>query len=299
MKKCVICGNDFEPKSKRHLTCSDECSFRHGQNLRRDRKRSRIVRNEIECRYCGKRFLPEGYRNLDKIKFCSKQCYNNYNYYKGQKPAERKKIAPAKPRNCELCGSVFTPDLTHDFARFCSTDCNTQYHNKKRRERSAAKREIALNTLYHCPQCKNEFKPLHIKQVYCSVDCRNESKRLRRIAEYAKLSTEQRRDLKRHKNKFRLDGNWQKALERDNGKCALCGSIDNLAVHHLNAKGEREKSRKRQKDDSRLENLITLCEKCHIDMHRVYVIYEDGCWFVQGNAFKKLGLDGAIQIKDL
>ena len=41
--------------------------------------------------------------------------------------------------------------------------------------------------------------------------------------------------------------------QRDENKCALCDSVDNLEVHHING----------LKRDNNLDNLVTLCRKCH------------------------------------
>ena len=52
----------------------------------------------------------------------------------------------------------------------------------------------------------------------------------------------------------------QQILRRDGWRCQLCGSMQNLEVHHL-------RFRSRCGDDSE-ENLITLCAECHVRVHR-------------------------------
>ena len=61
----------------------------------------------------------------------------------------------------------------------------------------------------------------------------------------------------------RLPNNWQKirkeVLKRDNFCCLVCGSKENLHVHHLYPKyfgGSHQ-----------LSNLTTLCDKCHATRH--------------------------------
>ena len=49
-------------------------------------------------------------------------------------------------------------------------------------------------------------------------------------------------------------------LKRDGWRCQLCGTSNNLEVHHI-------RSRSRLGDDT-LQNLITLCAKCHATIHR-------------------------------
>lgn len=50
----------------------------------------------------------------------------------------------------------------------------------------------------------------------------------------------------------------QKCLAQKINACNVCGSGENLLVHHLN--GDR--------GDNRLENLVPLCQSCHKRVHR-------------------------------
>ena len=54
----------------------------------------------------------------------------------------------------------------------------------------------------------------------------------------------------------KLDGNRIKALSRDGNQCRLCGSTNNLIVHHIIPRTRG--------GDNTLTNLITLCRKCHL-----------------------------------
>ena len=47
-------------------------------------------------------------------------------------------------------------------------------------------------------------------------------------------------------------------LERDNSQCQRCESIEALLVHHLDLDDRNNK----------LDNLITLCSTCHLELHR-------------------------------
>lgn len=49
------------------------------------------------------------------------------------------------------------------------------------------------------------------------------------------------------------------AIERDGRKCVLCGSTDNLEVHHIKHRADGGT------DD--LDNLTTLCARCHAKQH--------------------------------
>ena len=51
----------------------------------------------------------------------------------------------------------------------------------------------------------------------------------------------------------------RQVLERDGWRCQVCGSMQNLQVHHL-------KFRSRSGSDEE-QNLITLCTECHARTH--------------------------------
>jgi 5-methylcytosine-specific restriction endonuclease McrA len=52
----------------------------------------------------------------------------------------------------------------------------------------------------------------------------------------------------------------QQVLERDGWRCQVCGSMQNLQVHHLKFRS--------QSGSDEEQNLITLCEECHTRIHR-------------------------------
>jgi 5-methylcytosine-specific restriction endonuclease McrA len=52
----------------------------------------------------------------------------------------------------------------------------------------------------------------------------------------------------------------RKVLERDNWRCQFCGARDQLQVHHLQSRAQLGADVE--------ENLITLCNRCHENVHR-------------------------------
>ena len=52
---------------------------------------------------------------------------------------------------------------------------------------------------------------------------------------------------------------YRQVLARDNWRCQVCGSRDNLQVHH-------QQLRSQQGSDEE-SNLITLCAGCHAQLH--------------------------------
>lgn len=68
----------------------------------------------------------------------------------------------------------------------------------------------------------------------------------------------------RSTDKQRFGGNRLKALERDNHKCVECASDYLLQVHHLDEMGRNKDRRIR---NNNLDNLVTLCARCHLLKH--------------------------------
>jgi 5-methylcytosine-specific restriction endonuclease McrA len=52
----------------------------------------------------------------------------------------------------------------------------------------------------------------------------------------------------------------RQVLERDGWRCQVCGSMQNLQVHHLKFRS--------QSGGDEEQNLITLCAQCHEQVHR-------------------------------
>ena len=62
---------------------------------------------------------------------------------------------------------------------------------------------------------------------------------------------------------------WRRAVfERDNWTCQKCGSKKDLNAHHIKSYAKFPKLR------YRLNNGITLCKKCHIEIHKKKLIPE-------------------------
>ena len=79
-----------------------------------------------------------------------------------------------------------------------------------------------------------------------------------------KLNKEEIIQKKKAYGEFIKSPYWRKVrklvLKRDNNCCCSCGSMDNLHIHHLTYKHHF-------KELDNLDDLITLCKKCHNDIH--------------------------------
>lgn len=68
---------------------------------------------------------------------------------------------------------------------------------------------------------------------------------------------------RQRREKLHFDNRRQAALERDGYRCTLCGSQEQLVVHHRDGRG-----RNHPNPNNELDNLQTLCNSCHITIHR-------------------------------
>lgn len=68
--------------------------------------------------------------------------------------------------------------------------------------------------------------------------------------------------IESYMNEKRYNGNYYKVFNRDNCKCVLCGSIEQLCVHHIDGYD------KNKPENSNANKMITLCRQCHSQVHR-------------------------------
>ena len=67
------------------------------------------------------------------------------------------------------------------------------------------------------------------------------------------------------KVKFRSSGKWKRKraeiLKRDHKQCKICGNTTGLQCHHIVSIDVNDKLKLEN------PNIITLCQKCHLDVH--------------------------------
>lgn len=293
-KECIVCGKVFKTNDVRKLICSEVCVNKKKNQYVKDKKTEELeqIRSERTCPHCGEIFIPEGRRNLTRTKFCSAKCRQNF---KNKERWEKVKPPNPEPRPCAICSKTFTPSRKSPNAVTCSKECNIKRQQAMGKERRDKQRNEKLRQGKICAACGIRFFPNTHNQKFCSEKCRLEKKKEVQRKNAAAIPAE----VKAERNKrCRWGGSWLKAMERDNNKCQLCGNEEKLNVHHLDGNGEK-KNGKRVENDTSLDNLITLCEQCHKDMHGIFIIKIADGWGVRGNAFKKLGLSGTIKILDI
>lgn len=188
----------------------------------------------IKCDNCGEEFFKYSSR-IAKHNFCNRKCYQEYH------------SKDIKEYICEICGKSFKGSK-YNANRFCSRECYNAFHSIK-------------NKVRICPTCKKEFIAKCSEDKYCSKECYNKNRNMPKGENHwnwqggiSKIND--RKDSNDYKQ-------WRKQVyQRDNYTCQYCGSKEKINAHHI----------KSWKDFPELRydvnNGITLCEKCHINLHK-------------------------------
>lgn len=204
----------------------------------------------LYCTVCRKPFDVKPYRI--NAKYCSPDCRNTGAI--GRKPSNTGIYTARIELICEYCQKPFIREsgrLKHGRGKHCSKEC--QYAAIKLRPSDA-------NEIKVCIGCGKSFEILKTKLLsgrgegkYCSRSCRNLYRHGENHPQYMNGTAQERRGP-----------NWQaqrrKALKRDNHICQDCGLPGN-DVHHI--KPFRWFGIERYKEANELDNLVTLCDRCH------------------------------------
>lgn len=197
-----------------------------------------MAKIKLICEVCGQEYekYPSQIKN-NKHFFCSQACYLKYH---------SRNVSECV---CEVCGKTFK-SKGKNANRFCSRDCYNQYHNIQ-------------NKIRKCPTCGKDFEAKSSEDKYCSWDCYNKDRHPPRKDQHWNWQggislINDRRDSTEYKE-------WrQKVYTRDNFRCVKCGSKLKLNAHHIKSWKYYPELR------YELSNGITLCEKCHVQLHQKY-----------------------------
>lgn len=228
-KTCPQCGTRFVKNSVKY--CSTACA-----------ELGRSAMRTYPCTYCGKEFQRLRYEaekpsRSGRGMYCSETC-------------TRAGIARALRKTFCECGK----EIPRNRKLTCSKECL-----------------VARRALKHihvpCRQCGVLFRPSNTRRSFCSRDCASRAHSHRMVGQgnsHFKTGTSY--------------AGWFKAmrpliLERDGHRCVVCKQVppphrytrlgkpaerSRLVIHHINE----------QPWDNRPENLITLCDTCHITHHK-------------------------------
>lgn len=196
---------------------------------------------EVTCDTCGEAFLqPKHRRERSDGTFCSQTCFG-------------KSIGEGKVScECEYCCGRFkryASDVTGK--TFCDKGCHDAYqretphlHGEQHHKWNGGKVEA------ECEYCGKTFHKHPSKvgrgdRVFCSRKCSGLHKR--------RNPRENGRDIRRTAAWYDVR---EQALERDSGRCRVCGFDQDLHVHHRKPISDGG-------DPLSLDNLLTLCKTCH------------------------------------
>jgi 5-methylcytosine-specific restriction endonuclease McrA len=235
------------------------------------------------CIECGKDFeVDDTKRNWQSKKLCSPECQRaNTNK---QARLKYKPIEWPQKKTCIRCGAGF---LVHESGNMAQKYCNAECQLAAKAEKKAAEVE-ARRQPKKCEHCGAAFvsgKFSAHKQRYCSTECRSQARHKQQYVDgrcRAKIRNGYRYDFKQIRPQI---------LDRDDGKCVVCGSAENVHVHHWDNSGGTLQV------NNDPANLATMCGVCHYAIHGVTLVRIDGQWMLDSKIFELLGLTGAIPIK--
>ena len=232
------------------------------------------------CAVCGQTF-DASLRNhgRGKHRYCGPQCRqkaDNARHYRRNNPIKSK---AELSRTCVICGVGFIAGAHRPKALTCSVKCNEARQNSARRRKTAEKPQPEKR---ECETCGTLFLPhpiaLHHAK-FCSHKCAVRASQRRRALRNGTRPSDARLMSKSWKDAAAA------AIARDNGKCQLCEASDaRLGVHHLFHRTDAERN------DHSLENLITLCGKCHNYFHDFKIGRIGGDVVISSSFFQKTGI---------
>ena len=190
----------------------------------------------IQCDNCKKMFNKYESK-LSKHNFCCRECYNQYH---------SKNVPECE---CIICKKKFKGSK-YNANKYCSRECYLKDHEIKNKKRI-------------CPKCGKEFTAKTSEDKYCSQECYTNDRHMPKGKDHQNQKggislLNDRKDSAQYKNQRK------QVFERDNFKCKKCGSKEKINAHHILAQ--------KHYPDKRydIDNGITLCEKCHIQIHQKY-----------------------------
>lgn len=238
----------------------------------------------IQCCECGGDFaVDDTERNWRLRKVCSDKCRKAI-----ANRAAKARYAPIEWPQQKVCIRCSTPFLVHQGGNMAQKYCNAGCQLAAKGEKKAAENE-ARRLPKKCEECGIAFladKFAGHKQRYCSDECRRKGRNKERYAEGT--------DGSKRRNQYKYDFLRIKPqiLERDGGKCVICGSAEKVHVHHWDNTGGKTET-----VNNEFENLATLCGACHYAIHGVTLARVNGRWVLDSKIFSLLGLTGSIPIK--
>ncbi len=236
-----------------------------------------------QCAVCNKDFdVDITKRNWQCKKFCSPECQRVHTNL--QSKIRYAPIEWPQKKVCVRCAVDFLIYEGGNMAqKYCGQVCQLSAKEEKRLAGVEARKQTKK-----CERCDAIFianKYAAHKQRFCSDECKVIA---RNIWRYSNGS-----DGSKIRNAYKYDFKCikPKILERDGNKCVICGSAENVHIHHMDNSGGSAYV------NNSHENLVVLCGVCHYAIHGITLAKIGGKWILDSKIFKLLGLIGDIPIK--
>lgn len=259
LKKCEVCGGNIprgnmsvnNKKYQAKRFCSAKC---HHQSMRKE--------FEYKCAECGGGVI-RAKENITTNVFCNDKCKGKY-AGKHYRKNSNKSIDRVK-KICENCNNPYEVIKSREnTSKYCSMKCRAESNAKT----SVSTQQNRL--MVKCNNCDDDFEkvPSDVRKLnFCSTDC------MYNYYEKTGMFARENNGKWKGGTGFYRGKNWLKqrdlTRERDQYTCQKCGIHENdyvkgLSVHHI-------VPYKYFNDDyieaNKLENLISLCETCHHEIH--------------------------------
>lgn len=219
------------------------------------------------CLYCKKEYSkrknekPSAYKNR---KYCSNNCkmksladgWRNKNKYLRE---YKKEI-----RKCFYCGKekLVPPSLSK--RPFCDRKCMAKWMSEKQKGQNSSHWQGG-KIKRNCIICNKEFEfdkgdlKRRNSRIFCSISCKAKYHSIGEKNPNWKGGITPENKKIRYSIEFK---NWKlSVLKRDNYICQNCGEIEELNCHHIKLFS------KYIEDRFNINNGITLCRKCHYEIH--------------------------------
>lgn len=176
-RKCLLCGEEFQPQNSRGVYCSHACSNKGARLLGKQTYSPTMVKST--CQHCGKEFE----RNIaltESKRFCSTECFDGWHKARRVEKVENcNKEALESGRKtyvtqCKSCGHELIALRRNKM--YCDMHCATEGRA------NGVKREVPPDKTAICLGCGKEFsRPWNFpgKMMYCSTYCANNNMRTR------------------------------------------------------------------------------------------------------------------------
>lgn len=214
-----------------------------------------------KCMNCAKQFAPKSTKGM----YCSRACHYAH---------RRATTLAQKGTNCSHCGKRFHRSPSHMIGTFCSMECFGLWKTKPETRACPKCGGVKSPGAKGCMACRAKAQlrsaPTPCRQcgapvyrspakmrgsarthgVFCNRDCHaafvvgpNNAAYIdgRQPAAYVRG----------------WDAAKRRVLKRDGRVCFICSGTKRLDVHHID----------RNRGNHRMDNLVTLCRRCHANQH--------------------------------